>query len=196
MCLSKPQQGKTLAFDGRLLHGAPKLGHFPYETGTRPDYYYYSSSGGIRVTFLANCWLNFQPCGVDRLPDDLASHVKDASRVPFKYQVSEGKRVAARKYLLAADSKESVHREEVAFGGTSGQAHRLVLDLPQEALRLMASEGSDFLQLDFGEGREVTLGENPNAPPQEVASANDEGNLSDGEGDLADDVERKQQRVR
>ncbi len=53
---SQPVAGKHLAFDGRLLHGAPP------ELAVRP------AVGGVRVTLLVNVWLGSVPASLAPLP--------------------------------------------------------------------------------------------------------------------------------
>jgi hypothetical protein len=65
--LSLPTPGKHIAFDGRLLHGAPsalatRLGRRGGGGGT--------AGAATRVTFLANVWLNHRPIGADPFPSE------------------------------------------------------------------------------------------------------------------------------
>ena len=53
--ISRSEKGKHIVFDGRLLHGAPRLNLFPtLETSSH-------ASDDIRVTFLVNIWLHGKP---------------------------------------------------------------------------------------------------------------------------------------
>ena len=58
---SFPVRGKHLAFDGRLLHGAPYEGP-PIAEGT---------GEGARVTVLVNLWLDHHPYGVESLEEEI-----------------------------------------------------------------------------------------------------------------------------
>jgi len=63
--LSYPYPGKHLAFDGRLLHGAPS---HPSLLTTEDD-----SNSSVRITFLVNIWLKGPPVGVACLPKEVRS---------------------------------------------------------------------------------------------------------------------------
>jgi hypothetical protein len=84
--LSGPQFGKHIAFDGRLLHGAPAL-FFPGSTTShainngeeersskRPKLEH--SSPEKRVTFLVNIWLNHCPLDAELLDDDICEQME------------------------------------------------------------------------------------------------------------------------
>lgn len=79
MLLSHAVKGKHIAFDGRLLHGAPSNAALqPHRTKEAED----SSpppSSSLRVTFLVNIWLTGKPAGVDVLPENIRSKVMSAS---------------------------------------------------------------------------------------------------------------------
>lgn len=75
--LSLPVIGKHIAFDGRLLHGAPAT-FFP-ATPEKPD----SSEPPlkklkqhrVRYTFLVNIWVNHCPLDAELLDDDILEHL-------------------------------------------------------------------------------------------------------------------------
>jgi hypothetical protein len=58
--LSYPRAGKHVAFDGRLLHGAPRE---LTRAGAAPP-------GYVRVSFLVNVWLGYKPRGIQRFPEE------------------------------------------------------------------------------------------------------------------------------
>jgi hypothetical protein len=65
--LSYPRKGKHLAFDGRLLHGAPHLLAMPLAASDN------AAPDGMRTTILVNIWLGHKPIGTSRLPEALAA---------------------------------------------------------------------------------------------------------------------------
>jgi len=67
MLLSHPAPFKHLVFDGRLLHGAPA--HHALRRRRPNDHV--DDDEPLRITFLVNLWLDHQPAGVERLPDDI-----------------------------------------------------------------------------------------------------------------------------
>mmetsp|Transcript_40711 Transcript_40711/g.47618 ORF Transcript_40711/g.47618 Transcript_40711/m.47618 type:complete len:353 (-) Transcript_40711:54-1112(-) len=80
MIESYPVIGKHLAFDGRYLHGAPRL---PVRsTRNRDDSSSNNSSRGERMTFLVNIWPEgCKPCGSNRLPQHLRDTILSSSNV-------------------------------------------------------------------------------------------------------------------
>lgn len=66
--LSRPSPSKHLAFDGRLLHGAP-AGAAPSPPGGR------ETPSPLRVTFLVNIWPD-RPSGTGALPDAVRAAVR------------------------------------------------------------------------------------------------------------------------
>ena len=58
--LSYPKAGKHVAFDGRMLHGAPRE---MTREGDVPE-------GYLRVSFLVNVWLDYKPRGIDMFPEE------------------------------------------------------------------------------------------------------------------------------
>ena len=89
--LSHPRFGKHVAFDGRLLHGAPGE-FFPAVTksrdddessepkakrakvdGTKDNNDENNELSGKRITFLVNIWLNHCPIDADIMDDDIVS---------------------------------------------------------------------------------------------------------------------------
>ena len=58
--LSFPKRGKHIAFDGRLLHGAPRELAKPRHV----------EKGYTRVSFLVNIWLNYRPLAIEPLPEE------------------------------------------------------------------------------------------------------------------------------
>lgn len=92
--LSCPLIGKHIAFDGRLLHGAPGT-FFPafnsppekdekeppskkrkVEGGNEVDTIDAKGNGTKRITFMVNVWLNHCPIDAELIDDDLCSQMK------------------------------------------------------------------------------------------------------------------------
>lgn len=98
--LSGPQYGKHIAFDGRLLHGAPAL-FFPGSSTTELA----ASDDGEerdskrqkleekpnerRVTFLVNVWLNHCPIDAEILDDDICQQMETPWQVPDESKKSD-----------------------------------------------------------------------------------------------------------
>lgn len=68
--VSYPRAGKHLAFDGRLLHGAPHALAAP------------TSSAYRRATLLVNVWAGHRPMGIERLPAAQAQLLSQAQADP------------------------------------------------------------------------------------------------------------------
>lgn len=94
--LSHPKFGKHVAFDGRLLHGAPGE-FFPAVAKNKNDYVSsepktkrakvdkscdihndINGSSGKRITFLVNIWLNHCPIDAEIMDDDIVSKLTTA----------------------------------------------------------------------------------------------------------------------
>lgn len=76
---SHPRQGKHIAFDGRLLHGAPLAfdpAAIPAADSVNDESFDVAASlqPPTRVTFLVNIWLGHHPQNVSPLPD----HIREA----------------------------------------------------------------------------------------------------------------------
>lgn len=78
MLISHPMVAKHLAFDGRLLHGAPS--HFalrPLFERLRNEEMNVNAT--TRITFLVNLWLSHKPAGVEVLPNAIREAVQMAA---------------------------------------------------------------------------------------------------------------------
>lgn len=104
--LSHPRFGKHVAFDGRLLHGAP--GEFfpgvtaehnstdasePKTKKAKVEHIINNPLNGKRITFLVNIWLNHCPIDADILDDDIVSKLTTTWEDP-----SQGKLKADESY--------------------------------------------------------------------------------------------------
>ena len=80
MFVSHPIIGKHVAFDGRLLHGAPShplLRRQIHQTGNaRFPCDDVSNEKSIRITFLVNVWIGHKPIGVNELPVPIRSAIR------------------------------------------------------------------------------------------------------------------------
>ena len=83
MFVSYPSIGKHVAFDGRLLHGAPShplLRRPLFQTGDaafqRGDA---SNEQSIRITFLVNVWVGHKPVGVAELPAPIRAAIHEST---------------------------------------------------------------------------------------------------------------------
>ena len=95
--LSGPQFGKHIAFDGRLLHGAPALffpGNVRHMTNgekvcacKRPKLESYPPEK--RITFLVNIWLNHCPLDAELLDDEICEQME----TPWEFLPSGAKGV-------------------------------------------------------------------------------------------------------
>ena len=76
--LSHPKIGKHIAFDGRLLHGAPAT-FFPATTatvpGTQPPSKRAKPACSQRITLLVNVWVNHCPLDAEPLDDEICSQL-------------------------------------------------------------------------------------------------------------------------
>lgn len=84
--LSYPEQGKHLAFDGRLLHGAPSGYASP------------AAAGAPRVSLLVNVWLAHRPLEAQRLPDSVITLL---SRACLPSPSWDGEAVGASRWSVA-----------------------------------------------------------------------------------------------
>lgn len=74
LLVSHPRRGKHLAFDGRLLHGAPACQGMCQNTSNDAE----EHSTGIRVTFLVNLWQHSKPCGIHVLSPNVRAAVRQS----------------------------------------------------------------------------------------------------------------------
>jgi hypothetical protein len=78
--VSYPRQGKHIAFDGRLLHGAPSDPLLKtWGTSRGESCCIGETLPAQRVTFLVNIWLNHHPASVSPLPDQIAQALSQRS---------------------------------------------------------------------------------------------------------------------
>ena len=76
--ISHPSIGKHMAFDGRLLHGAPSV-FFPPKSSTRTDDDGSKKKAKVdqrRITLLVNVWLNHCPLDAEPIEEETISQLK------------------------------------------------------------------------------------------------------------------------
>ena len=87
VCVSFPEVGKHIAFDGRFLHGVlQEVVPAAEDEGIKAEIGGAESGGkggeGRRVTFLGNVWLNHRPKGVKPLPEGIVSSLRRPTCMP------------------------------------------------------------------------------------------------------------------
>ena len=100
-----PIAGKHLAFDGRLLHGAPAELARPAPTGAEM-----AACEEVRVTILVNLW-PYKPLGLRRLPDEVACELSSGDHFCLQADASPTP-------IPIADADSSPRRFEIGDGGT------------------------------------------------------------------------------
>jgi hypothetical protein len=100
--LSYPQVGKHFVFDGRYLHAAPQ--HELLAPRLTPK----GNCPAIRVTFLANIWLNHQPISIAQLPSSL---LKQMSKISTKDLLSHQHQVVGEVAEFPIEPKSKDLRE-------------------------------------------------------------------------------------
>jgi len=137
--VSYPRRGKSIAFDGRWLHGAP----VSLMRGTAPE-------GTLRITLLVNVWRGWRPLGVEPLPAaavaELGLAPASAAR-PLGFLGRAGARVAPLRGGGGGDSSVSSFR----FGAEKRGEWLLSLPLPRAALE---ASGEDTLRVEYAVGDE------------------------------------------
>ena len=181
-----PSNGRHLAFDGRMLHGAmselteglpstsaasngakgPTSGKAGKAKGTAPQLV------GKRVTFLVNCWMNHVPWGAEELPGTITSQLHAKPRVRLALRAAS-KRTAHGKVEPSVMASAAKH--EWTFGDQPKS--RLTLELPWPDLSCVIEEGgrsanalAPILDLSFGNGRAM-LKPKAKAKPKPKAQA-------------------------
>lgn len=84
--ISIPKPGKHVAFDGKLLHGAPaELLFFSTVNGSNQN----EEDEGLRVTFLVNVWINHKPAAINPLDIGLVNELNQLSENSnIKYSIA------------------------------------------------------------------------------------------------------------
>lgn len=137
--LSAPRMGKHVAFDGRLLHGAPATffpGVDPSSAEERPHKKQKLEHGGEsavtvptaaaitlsnepqqsqRVTFLVNVWLNHCPMDAELLDDDIIDQLKTAPDTVWGLSIDKPDDLA--KKSLGVCTRDPAGEEETVICG-------------------------------------------------------------------------------
>lgn len=142
MLLSHAVKGKHIAFDGRLLHGAPSNAALQPHRNKEDEDSSPPPSSSLRVTFLVNVWLTGKPAGVDILPENIRSKIISAS---------------AKSKVLSGTAPEFRERNVARFAvGESSSYERIVLPF--------VSSGATWIEEDTAredennEGAEIGVG--------------------------------------
>ena len=166
--LSYPKAGKHIAFDGRLLHGAPR--ELAREGSAPPGY--------LRVSFLVNVWLDYKPRGIEPFPEEELANLglspplspSEVATVEAGFGARVVRSVAGggntdsgtfEVVSVTGAPDEECTTFEYKFGET-GTEHLLRVPLP---LRLLASCRGDCVELQFGK---ETKGERAEVVAQEA----------------------------
>jgi hypothetical protein len=128
--LSHPKIGKHVAFDGRLLHGAPSTFFPPYDHHLRGEECSESSLSPPpskkakinkkRIVFLVNVWINHCPMDAEPIEDDLLEQMQTPMEpVPFTWNanVNLDKVPAMTVATLKASKNDPAGSEEVVICG-------------------------------------------------------------------------------
>lgn len=145
--LSHAERGKSIAFEGRFLHGAPRAlaPAGPAAVVAAPP----------RVTLLVNVWLGWKPLGLDPLPVRIISQLRlqpaaAAPRVAFLPRTGARPRVLLGGGGAASDEVTFEQR----FGETARGEWAVSIPLPRAAL---AAEGPDDGSGGGGSGSSVRV---------------------------------------
>ena len=115
--VSYPRAGKHIAFDGRLLHGAPhELAACTALEEERHSTAPHRPSDGapyVRTTILANIWCGHRPAGRERLSTALAKRLTPV-KASLELTLSEDK--AERASVVEEPAHDDVHFEAAAVG--------------------------------------------------------------------------------
>lgn len=136
--LSYPLARKHMSFDGRLLHGAPHV-------------LAALCASDVRVTFLANIWLNYHPSGLEAFPaSELGSFKLQRQDVALR-QSALLTRQSSTQLLSLHQSAHETHTQRghlaLNFGGHSGAHWQAMLpDLPHSALSRLPQGSSISLR--------------------------------------------------
>jgi Putative zinc finger in N-recognin (UBR box) len=104
LLVSHPRRGKHLAFDGRLLHGAPASKAMCLQASD-------VEFTGIRVTFLVNVWQHAKPCGINALTPSVRGAVKQSVETSDATVVTSVELATTRVETLQVTSEEDLRPE-------------------------------------------------------------------------------------
>jgi len=158
--LSFPKRGKHVAFDGRLLHGAPRE-----LAKTR-----HVQKGYERVSFLVNIWLNYRPYAIEPFPEEEIENLglSPVNAIPSALPGGFPKGFGGDAYPSTSSRTDrfgDMREFRYDFGAT-GVEHKLVLPVSIELLDSVsdAREGKvvggrkvDCVRLRFARGAEAAV---------------------------------------
>ena len=137
--LSYPLPGKHMSFDGRFLHGAP-ASLAPVTSG----------SDELRITFLANIWLNYHPSGLEMFP---ASEMASLMTTPQQLrQLSLDLATTDTPVELTGPSSSDPYELELNFGGQTGRDWQAVVPLPHAALSALPPGAAAHIRWPYWKG--------------------------------------------
>ena len=169
--LSFPKRGKHIAFDGRLLHGAPRELAKPRHV----------EKGYERVSFLVNIWLNYRPRAIEPFPEEEIGNLGLRGCFPGT-SAARARPTGDRPEGVGGDRYPSTSSRNDRFGdmrefrydfGETGTEHTLVLPVSIKALDSVtdAREGKggspvDCVRLRFARGAEAAVVEQEPKEPR------------------------------
>ncbi|GAX19851.1 hypothetical protein FisN_1Lh693 [Fistulifera solaris] len=176
--LSQPSVGKHIAFDGRLLHGAPATffpamqGQHSCELEEPPNKKVKSEPNKKRYTILVNIWLNHCPLDAEPLDDDIIQQLKvpcaEGKSPSFSWNCSFDATSLPQKVALTASTEDPAGEEETVI---CGRRVNIVYGATMDRLYKVATSGR-LLELELGEGAvSIQVGE---AVLEESDEENDE----------------------
>ena len=137
--LSYPAPGKHMSFDGRFLHGAP--------ASLAPAT---SVSDELRITFLANIWLNYHPSGLEEFPaSEMASLMTTPQQVR---QLSLDLATTEAPIELTGTAGSDCYELELNFGGQTGKDWQAVVPLPSAALSALPPGAAAHIRWPYWKG--------------------------------------------
>jgi hypothetical protein len=146
--LSHPRIGKHVAFDGRLLHGAPAT-FFPPLPTKLPGDAKRAKHDTRRITLLVNLWINHCPLDAEPLDEDLVKQLKmPIDSFQWKTTMDLNKSADCTKATLTASTADPAGEEEFVlcsrlvtakYGATMEDFHE-------------ASQQGELVELDLGKG--------------------------------------------
>lgn len=134
--LSRPLAGKHIAFDGRLLHGAPADANA-----------WHADKGGegTRVTFLVNVWLNHVPETAEPFPEEKLGQLTGTDAVLHPEKEQDTPEIVDVPQVKADGASIEVVTMKFKLEGKV----KLVMPLPLEHLRAQSSKAGLSFQLKF-----------------------------------------------
>lgn len=157
--LSHPKIGKHLAFDGRLLHGAPAT-FFPassHRISSDEPLAKKAKQERRRITLLVNVWVNHCPLDAEPLEDEVCESLqaiwtgsnKDDSGPMFEWgQVDFDKSPTVKKFSLSPDEEDPAGEEEVVV---CNRLVTIIYGVSMDDLH-KASESNSMVELEINQG--------------------------------------------